>query len=86
MPYYRFTECGVGKEYWDQTVYSMTDTDFTTFAEGAAPCFQKFVDDGTIYRFELPYELSRPECLEGKNWYNVDDAAYSERVFECATK
>jgi hypothetical protein len=30
--------------------------------------------------------LSRPDCLEGKNWYNViDDNAYGTRVFECAT-
>ncbi|MEO8266753.1 MAG: hypothetical protein ABI706_14725 [Ilumatobacteraceae bacterium] len=84
-PYYRFPECGVGEQYWSGAVYSMSDEDFIAFGTAAAPCFQKYVDDGTIFEFELPYELSHPDCLEGKNWYNVADADYTERVFECAT-
>jgi hypothetical protein len=84
-PYYRFDECGVGQKYFDGEVYDMSDADFTAFATAAAPCFQKYVADGTISQFELPYELSRPDCLEGKNWYNVTDQAYSDRVFACAT-
>jgi hypothetical protein len=84
--YYRFAECGVGEKYWSGEIYSMSDEDFTAFATAAAPCFQKYVADGTISEFELPYELSRPDCLEGKNWYNViDDDDYGTRVFECAT-
>ena len=43
------------------------------------------LDDGTISEFELPYELSRPDCLEGKNWYNVTDTDYVNRVVDCAT-
>ena len=84
-PYYRFPECGVGEKYWNGDVYSMSDEDFTAFGTAAAPCFKKYVDDGTISEFELPYELSRPDCLEGKNWYNVTDSDYTERVFQCAT-
>lgn len=84
-PYYRFAECGVGEQYFDGDVYTMTDEEFTAFATSAAPCFQQFVDDGTIFQFELPYELSRPDCLEGRNWYNVSDQDYNDRVFECAT-
>ncbi|MEP7046197.1 MAG: hypothetical protein ABI949_05945 [Ilumatobacteraceae bacterium] len=83
-PYYRFVECGVGEQYWKGDVYSMSDEDFTAFALAAAPCFQKYISDGTISQFELPYELSRPDCLEGRNWYNVTDEAYTNRVFECA--
>ena len=84
-PYFRFSECGVGEVYWTGDIYGMTDSEFTHFATAAAPCFKKYVDDGTISSFELPYELSRPECLEGKNWYNVTDDDYSNRVIECAT-
>lgn len=84
-PYYRFTGCGVGEQYFDGSIYSMSDTEFVAFVTAAAPCFQQYVDDGTIFSFELPYELSRPECLEGRNWYNVTDQDYNDRVFECAT-
>ncbi len=84
-PYYRFPECGVGEQYWTGDVYSMLDVEFVAFGTAAAPCFQKYIDDGSISEFELPYELSHPECLEGKNWYNVADSDYTQRVFECAT-
>jgi hypothetical protein len=84
-PYYRFTECGVGEQYYTGEVYGMSDEEFTAFATAAAPCFQQYTSDGTLSAFELPYELSRPDCLEGKNWYNETDEDYSTRVFECAT-
>ena len=83
-PYFRFDECGAGESYWNGDVYSMSDEEFTTFATGAAPCFQKYVADGTITAFELPYELSRPDCLEGLNWYTSTDQAYMDRIFSCA--
>jgi hypothetical protein len=83
--YYRFPECAAGEPYWSGQVYSMSDEEFTAFATAAASCFQKYVADGTISEFELPYELSRPDCLEGKNWYNVNDEDYTSRVFDCAT-
>ncbi len=84
-PYYRFADCGVGEMYFTGDIYSLSDEEFTAFAVGAAPCFQPYVADGTISEFELPYELSRPDCLEGKNWYNVTDTDYTDRVFECVT-
>jgi len=84
-PYDRFAECGVGEQYWNGSVYGMTDEDFTAFATANAPCFQKYVDDGTISAFELPFELARPDCLEGKNWYNVSDADYVNRVIACTS-
>jgi hypothetical protein len=84
-PYFRFDECGVGESYWNGDVYSMTDEEFTAFARGAAPCFQQKVADGAITEFELPYELLRPDCLEGRNWYNVTDQDYMDRVFSCTT-
>jgi hypothetical protein len=83
--YYRIEECGVGEAYWNGSIYSMSDEDFTAFATGIAPCFQKYLADGTISEFQLPYELSRPDCLEGRNWYTVTDDEYSSRVFECAS-
>lgn len=84
-PYFRFDGCGVGESYWNGDVYSMSDEEFTAFAAGAAPCFQRYVADDTITSFELPYELSRPDCLDGRNWYNAtDDSDYMNRVFTCA--
>ena len=82
-PYFRFPECGVGEAYWSADVYTMSDADFTAMATAAAPCFQKHVADGTVSAVDLPYELYRPECLEGKNWYNVSDDDYTGRVFAC---
>jgi len=84
-PYFRFVDCGVGEAYWNGEVYGMSDADFTDFANQAAPCFQKHVDEGAVTEFELPYELLKPDCLEGKNWYTVDDADYSQRVADCAS-
>jgi hypothetical protein len=84
-PFFRFAECGAGESYWKGDVYSMSDEEFTAFATDAAPCFQQKVADGTITSSELPYELSRPDCLEGRNWYNVTDSDYMDRVFECAS-
>ena len=84
-PYFRFDECGAGESYWNGDVYSMSDEAFTAFAAGVAPCFQQKVADGTVTGSELPYELSRPDCLEGRNWYNVTDQDYMDRVFSCAS-
>lgn len=63
----------------------MSDEEFTALAFGAAPCFQKYVADGTITEFELPYELARPDCLEGRNWYNVTDQDYLDRLSACTS-
>ena len=84
-PYFRFQDCAAGQPYFDGSIYTMSDADFVAFAEDRAPCFQKYVTDGTIFAFELPYELSKPDCLEGKNWYSSDDQTYLDRVYACAT-
>lgn len=84
-PYFRFDECGVGESYWKGDVYNMSDEEFTALASSAAPCFQKYVADGTITEFELPYELARPDCLEGRNWYNVTDQDYLDRLSACTS-
>jgi hypothetical protein len=81
--YFRFPDCGVGKTYFNGDVYGMSDTEFIAFANSAAPCFNKYVDAGKVDKYELPYELYRPDCLEGKNWYNVSDTTYSDRVYAC---
>ena len=83
--YFRFADCGVGEKYFNGDVYSMSDADFIAFATAAAPCFKKYVDNGTISLYVLPYELSRPECLEGKNWYAATDSAYFERLGTCVS-
>ena len=63
----------------------MTDAEFTAAIATAAPCFQALVTDGTLDEFDLPLELSDPECLEGRNWYDAaDDDAYFDRLMECA--
>jgi hypothetical protein len=80
---FRFADCGVGDKYYSGSVYAMSDTDFMAFATAAAPCFKKYVDNGTVSGFELPYELYRPDCLEGKNWYTATDSAYFERLGTC---
>jgi hypothetical protein len=81
--YFRFPDCGAGKTYFNGDVYGMSDTEFIAFATSVAPCFSKYVDAGKIDKYELPYELYRPDCLEGKNWYKVSDTAYSDRVYAC---
>jgi hypothetical protein len=82
---FRFADCGVGDKYYSGSVYSMSDADFMAFATAAVPCFKKYVDNGTISGFELPYELYRPDCLEGKNWYTATDSAYFERLGTCVS-
>ncbi len=47
-PYFRFPDCGVGEQYFDGSVYTMSDEEFTAFATNAAPCFQQYVDDGSV--------------------------------------
>ena len=68
--------------YFSGEVYSMSDEEFTAFAIGCRPVLpavRRRWHRST--EFELPYELSRPDCLEGKNWYNIVDDAYTDRVF-----
>jgi hypothetical protein len=83
--YFRFADCGVGEKYFNGDVYSMSDADFVALATGVAPCFKKYIDNGTVSVYALPYELSRPDCLEGKNWYTATDSAYYGRLASCVT-
>lgn len=83
--YLRVPECGMAEPFWEGGLFSLSDAEFMALVEEAAPCFQARVADGTIDEFELPIELSHPQCLEDRNWYTVsDDEGYLDRVFECA--
>ena len=67
-------------------MYSMSDEEFTAFANEAAPCFQQYVADGTISEFELPYELSPPGLPGGQELVQRrPKRTTATRVFECAT-
>ncbi|MDQ3468472.1 MAG: hypothetical protein M3487_01660, partial [Actinomycetota bacterium] len=81
----RAPQCGLADLYWSGELYSLADADFIAAVEPAAPCFQALVADGTLGEFDLPLELSHPQCLEGRNWYLAsDDEAYFDRLLECA--
>lgn len=83
--YLRADECGLAGPFWTGDYYSLSDAEFTAAVAEAAPCFQGLVADGTLDEFDLPLELSNPECLEDRNWYGAnDDDEYFDRVFECA--
>ena len=78
-------ECGVAGPYFDQSVYSLSDAQFTAMVTSAAPCFRQLVDAGTLDQVLVPVELLRPDCLEGRNYYAaMGDTAYSDRVNACA--
>ena len=81
----RAPECGLSDLYWSGELYSLSDAEFIAAVETAAPCFQALVADGTLGEFDLPLELSHPQCLEGRNWYAAsDDETYFDRVLDCA--
>ena len=82
--YLRFPECGLAELWWSGEYPSLPDADFVAAATEAAPCFQDLVGTGELEEWELPIELAAPECLEGRNLYNVDDDAYFEAINECA--
>ena len=82
--YLRFPECGLAELWWSGDYFSMPDAEFVAVATEAAPCFQALVDGRRARGLELPLELAAPECLEGRNWYNVDDDEYFEAINECA--
>jgi hypothetical protein len=42
------------------------------------------VDFGELDEFELPLELSNPECLEGRNWYTITDEGELDALYDCA--
>ena len=82
--YLRFPECGLAELWWSGDYFSMSDDDFVAAATDAAPCFEALVTAGELEDWELPIELAAPECLDGRNFYNVDDDEYFQAVSECA--
>lgn len=78
-------ECGLAESFWSGDYYSLPDAEFAALATSSAPCFQQLVTAGTIDEFALPLELSNPECLQGRNWYNAfEDDAYYDELLACA--
>lgn len=81
--YLRLPECGLDELYWSGDYYSLPDAEFVAAIEDAAPCFQAAVADGTIDEFEVPTELSGPECLEGRNVYAAEDEEVFGDFLDC---
>ncbi|MGH9134591.1 MAG: hypothetical protein ACRDZZ_11680 [Ilumatobacteraceae bacterium] len=76
-------ECGAADAYW--TFFEMTDADFFAVIDAARPCFLALVESGVYEEGDLPIEYTRPECFEGRNWYQVsDDPEYDQRVIDCS--
>jgi len=80
--YFRFPECGVAEQYFDQ-LYDMSDADFVAMVEAASPCFLGLIESGAVEVWEVSGELIAPQCLEGKNWYTDFDSEFSTRFFDC---
>lgn len=86
--YMRHPECGLAEAFWSGEYYSLPDARFMALVEEAAPCFQSLVREGGLTEGDLPYELSHPQCQEGRNWYRVlasdEDDSYFNRMTACA--
>jgi hypothetical protein len=80
----RYPECGYAEVSWSDELYYMSDAEFMAAADAARPCFMALLEAGSIEEYELPYEITRPECFEGRNWYaTFDDADYDDRYWAC---
>ena len=78
-----YPECGVAEAYWSS--FAMTDAAFFEIIDAARPCFLALVASGELQELDLPIEYRKPECFEGRNWYQVfDDPEYDERVSACS--
>jgi hypothetical protein len=78
-----YPECGVAEAYWDN--FTMTDETFFELIDAARPCFLALVASGELQEFDLPIVYTKPECFEGRNWYQVlDDPEYDARVADCS--
>ncbi|HWM18550.1 MAG TPA: hypothetical protein VNO51_02605 [Ilumatobacteraceae bacterium] len=76
-------ECGVAEAYW--TGFTMTDAEFFAIIDAARPCFLALVTSGELLESDLPIEYRKPECFEGRNWYQVfGEPEYDERVATCS--
>jgi hypothetical protein len=75
-------ECGVAEAYWSN--YQLSDDAFFELIDAARPCFLALVESGEYLESDLPVEYTKPECYEGRNWYQVlDDPDYDQRVLDC---
>jgi hypothetical protein len=82
----RFPECGYADLSWSGDLYSMGDAEFVAAADAARPCFVALLEAETVEEYELPYEMTKPECFEGRNWYaTFDDEAYDARFQACVS-
>jgi hypothetical protein len=76
-------ECGVAEAYWSN--FQMTDEEFFALIDTARPCFLALVASGELVESDLPTVYTKPECFEGRNWYQVfGEPDYDARVEECA--
>jgi hypothetical protein len=85
----RHPECGLADAFWAGEYHGLPDADFVALVTAAAPCFQDLVASREISAGELPYELSHPQCLEGRNWYTAmsdEEDDYVDRFLECVSQ
>ncbi len=80
----QYAECGLAEISWSGEYYTLPDDEFIALVEETAPCFRGLVESGELEDWELPLEMVRPECLDGRNWYAVtDDDEYFDSLDEC---
>ena len=84
VPWYlRFPECGVAEIGWSGDYYSLPDAEFVSLVEEVAPCFQTLLQSGEVEEIDLPYEITNPDCLDGRNWYTVTDEDWLDAFDDC---
>jgi hypothetical protein len=79
----RFPECGVAEIGFSGDYYSLPDDEFVALVEEVAPCFQELMASGQVEEIDLPYEMTNPECLDGRNWYTQTDEAWIDAFDDC---
>lgn len=85
----RHPECGLAEAFWAGEYYGLPDAEFARLTAAAAPCFQALLASGELNAGDLPYELSHPQCLEGRNWYTAmsdEDDVYVDRFLDCVSQ
>jgi hypothetical protein len=77
-----YPQCGVAEAYWSN--FQMTDEAFFALIDTARPCFLALVASGELVESDLPTVYTKPECFEGRNWYQVfGEPDYDARVDDC---
>ncbi len=78
-----FPECGAAEAQWGG-YHRLGDEEFIALVEAASSCFATLVASGELDEFNVPLGFDKPECFEGRNWYNVfDDPEYDDRFWSC---